>query len=118
MIGLGYDQQLADRVRRLLRPKRGVVERQMFGGLALMYRGRMVCGVVNDELMVRVGRQNYEEMLRLPSVRPMDFTGRPLRGFVFVRRQGVVEEDDLRSWIARGLTAARARPSLKKTKKG
>ncbi len=89
----------------------------MFGGLAIMCRGRMVCGVVNDELMVRVGRQNYEEMLRLPSVRPMDFTGQPLRGFVFVRREGLVGDDDLRTWIARGLTAARAGARLKKTTK-
>jgi len=56
----------------------------MFGGIAFMLNGNMCCGVTNDDLMVRVGADGLEDALDQPNARPMDFTGRPMKGFVFV----------------------------------
>ncbi len=106
--GLAYDQGLADRLQRALGATRGAVPRRMFGGLAILYNGRMACGIVDDDLMVRVDRADYEDLIKLPGVRPMDFTGRPLRGFVFVGRKAIADDRSLRAWVARGLASAKS----------
>jgi hypothetical protein len=77
---LAYDENLAARIRVALRGRAGIEERKMFGGVAFLLDGRMFCGVVKDALMVRVGRERHDEALQHPFVRPMDFTGRPMRG--------------------------------------
>ena len=82
----------------------------MFGGLAFLVNGNMAVGVVGDELMVRVGPDRYEEALRAPHARPMDFTKRPMRGFVFVGPAGFEEDEDLRHWIERGVRFAASLP--------
>lgn len=71
----------------------------MFGGLAFLRGGRMFCGIAKDELMVRVGPERYEESLRKPHVRPMDFTGRPLKGYVYVAEAGRRTDAALRAWV-------------------
>ncbi len=116
MITVVYEQRLADRVRRILRHEPDIAETEMFGGLAIMHRGRMVLGIVKDELMVRVGPENYSEALRHPHTRPMDFTGRPLRGFVFVASKGLGENDNLKAWIALGLSGVKPPPRLSRSK--
>lgn len=88
-----------------------VAERRMFGGLAFLLRGNMCCGVVGEELMVRVGRESYEAALYEPNVREMDFTGRPLRGFVYVAPDGLVSDGDLRAWVERGARYAESLPA-------
>ncbi|HVL87098.1 MAG TPA: TfoX/Sxy family protein [Candidatus Thermoplasmatota archaeon] len=97
-----YDPRLADRVRAALTGK-GAVERKMFGGLAFLVRGKMLVGVLGDDLVVRVGPEGYERALRLPHARPMDFTGRPLRGLVYVGSAGVRTQAGLRAWLARAV---------------
>ena len=82
------DDTVAGRVRRAMAKFPGVVERRMFGGLVFMLGGHMCCGVLGDELMVRVGREAYAAALARPHARPMDFTGRPLTGFVYVAPPG------------------------------
>ena len=99
---MAYDEQLGERVREVLKPFAGVSERKMFGGLAFLVHGNMCCGVVGDHLMVRVGGESYEAALHEPHVREMDFTGRPLRGFVYVAAEGLGSDGDLRAWVERG----------------
>jgi TfoX/Sxy family transcriptional regulator of competence genes len=107
---VAYDEVLAERVRDALALAAELAERKMFGGLAFMLRGNMCCGVVGDELVVRVGPQGHTDALAAPHVRPMDFTGRPMTGMVYVGRDGVAADGDLRGWVERGAAHARALP--------
>jgi len=106
-----YDEQLAARVRGLLARRKGLTERKMFGGIAFMLGGNMCCGVVKDELMVRVGAEQHDEALALPGARPMDFTGRPMKGMVFVRRAGYRDDKALAAWVKRGADYAASLPA-------
>jgi hypothetical protein len=124
---MAYDEALADRVRRVLGPDEAIEERKMFGGIAFMRGGKMFCGIVNDELMVRVGPDHYAESLKKPHVRPMDFTGTPMKGYVFVAPAGSKTDAAVRPWVELGdaFTAtvpakkkkARARPPSRPRKK-
>jgi len=78
--------------------------------MAFMLNGNMCVGVTNDDLMVRVGPDEHETLLALPHARPMDFTGRPMKGFVFVGLQGTQEEESLKEWVSRGVSFAGALP--------
>lgn len=95
-----YDQNLADRVRNLLVGKRGVTEKEMFGGLTFLLSGRMFCGIADDALMARIGPDRAEQALARKHVRPMDFTGRPMKGYVFVDATGLRTQESLASWVA------------------
>lgn len=106
-----YDEALADRVRSVLDSHPEVVERRMFGGLAFLLRGNLCCGVLGTELMVRVGPEGYDEALRQPHARPMDFTRRPVRGLVYVERSGIADDGDLRRWVDRGARYAGSLPA-------
>ncbi len=105
-----YDEKLADRVRRVIARRERVTERKMFGGLAFLLGGRMCCGVLNDELVVRVGPARYKEALAQPHARRMDFTGKPLTGFVYVAPPGFRGEQALFKWIGRGVEFASTLP--------
>ena len=105
-----YDEALAERVLDLLVDQQGLAERRMFGGLAFMLHGNMSVGVTGDELMVRVGADAYEQALTLPHAREMDFTGRAMRGFVFVEPAGLAGDDDLEAWVRRGVDFALSLP--------
>ena len=107
---MAYDEDLADRVRAVLPRGDTVTERQMFGGLAFMLGGHMFCGVVKDTLMVRLGPQSTARALEQPHVRPMDFTGRPMNGMVFVEPAGL-RGDALRRWVDAAACYARSLPS-------
>lgn len=108
---MAFDEKLAERVRKALARRLDVEERRMFGGLAFLVRGHMCCGVEGDRLMVRVGPEAYERCLALPHVREMDFTGRPLRGFVYVDPPGLAPQAKLNSWVARGVAFAASAPA-------
>ncbi len=81
---MAFDPVLADLVRVAIGENSSLVEKKMFGGIAFMLGGHMCCGIVKDQLMLRVAPQEYDAMLERPGVYPMEFTGRPMRGFVFV----------------------------------
>ena len=101
---MAYDENLADRVRATLGEMDvEPVERKMFGGLAFMVRGHMTVGVLGDDLMVRVGKDAYEDALAWAGARPMDFTGTPMTGMVYVGPEGTGDDGDLRGWVQRGL---------------
>ncbi len=101
---MAYDEELADRIRDVLADRAdGVREQKMFGGLAFMVDGHMTVGVVKDELMARVGRAGEDDALAQPHARLMDFTGRPMTGFVLVAALGVASEGDVKAWVDRSL---------------
>ncbi|MEO6325678.1 MAG: TfoX/Sxy family protein [Thermoanaerobaculia bacterium] len=107
---MAYGEGLAERIRRTLQVRDAVVERKMFGGIAFMVAGSMACGVVGRDLMVRVGPERYDRALERPHVRPMDFTGRPLRGMVYVGSEGLVTESSLASWVDAAVEFALSAP--------
>ncbi len=96
---MAYDPGLAQRVREILSDREGISERRMFGGLAFMLHGHMFAGISGTDLMARVGAERHQDALALPHVRPMDFTGRPMKGYVFVSADGVAEDHDLQAWV-------------------
>lgn len=114
-----YDRDLADRVRAVLPDGAPADERPMFGGLTFMLGGHMLCGVVKDTLMVRLGPDGADRALGQPHVRPMDFTGRPMKGMVFIDPAGL-HGQALRQWVdaavgyVRGLPPKQAAPSRKR----
>ena len=110
---MAYDEKLAERVRTALLHRPEVIEKKMFGGLAFLLNGKMFCGIVNDDLVVRVGPDRYEEVLAKPHVRPMDFTGRPMRGYVFVAPAGRKTDKLLEQWINQGVELVSMLPSTK-----
>ena len=87
---MAFDPDLAQRLRAVLAAAgQAPAEKKMFGGLAFMLGGHMFCGVVNDTLMLRLGPDGADHALDRPHVRPMDFTGRPMKGMVFVEPGGL-----------------------------
>ena len=107
---MSYDDKLAQRVRDLLAEQPGIREQKMFGGLCYLLNGNMAVGVQTDRLMVRVGPQGADDALAQPHARPMDFTGRPMNGFVWVDAPGIGDKRRLRRWIQRGLDFAGSLP--------
>lgn len=105
-----YDPITAQRIREVLGSRTDVVEKKMFGGIAFMVSGHMCCGVVGHEMMARVGPEQYEAALARPGAREMDFTHRPMRGFVFVAPEGIDLEADLENWVALCETYVRSLP--------
>ncbi len=100
---MAYDEGLAERIRQLLGSTRNIAERKMFGGLAFMCNGHMFVGVLGETLMARVGPERYAQALAQPQVRKMDFTGRPMKGYVFVDPPGLARDADLAEWVKRCL---------------
>ena len=96
---MAYDTGLADRIRLVVRGRKGVGEREMFGGVAFLLDGKMFIGIVKNDLMVRVGLDRHEEALAMAHVRPMDFAGRPMRGYVYVAPAGCRDARALAAWI-------------------
>ncbi len=107
---MAYDDRLAERVRIALSEHGDFEERKMFGGLAFLLGGHMCCGVVGDELMLRVGPDRYQDVLSRPHVREMDFTGRPLTGMVYVGKPGLQRAASLRGWIGAAAAFVRELP--------
>ena len=105
-----FDPMLAARVEKILQGENGVTSRKMFGGFCFMIHGNMCCGIEKDRLILRVGTDLYESLLENEYVRPFDFTGKPLKGIVYVIPRGIQRDDDLRSWIDRALDFVRTLP--------
>ncbi len=96
-----YDEELAGRVRDQLDARPDLVERKMFGGIAFMLGGNMACGVLGDELIARLPAEEGEAALAQPGVRPFDFTGRAMKGFVVVSSSLLETDDELDAWVVR-----------------
>jgi TfoX/Sxy family transcriptional regulator of competence genes len=107
---MAYDEGVAERVRKVLRRRKDVTERKMFGGLAFLLNGNMCCGVVGKDLCLRLGNDGAAEALKERHTREMDFTGKPLRSMVYVRPAGIKADDDLKSWVKRAVTFTKSLP--------
>jgi TfoX/Sxy family transcriptional regulator of competence genes len=99
---MAYDDALAQRIRTALRDRDGLSERKMFGGLCLMLHGNMFAGVIKDELMLRVG-DKAGDLLTRPGTRPMDFTGKPMKGYVYVASSAFQTDSSLSDWLGQAL---------------
>jgi hypothetical protein len=97
-----YDEALADRIRRAIGLRPDVIEKKMFGDLAFLRNGKMFCGIAKDNLMVRVGPERYQQSLAKAHVRPMDCTGRPMNGYVFVGASGCRTDKAVKAWVDLG----------------
>lgn len=110
MFAMAYDEKLADRVRDLIATRPGYDEKKMFGGLCFLINGNMSAGVVKDELMLRVGEARFAKVLARKHARPMDFTGRPMKGMVYVGVEGLKSKRQLESWLRPALEFAEELP--------
>lgn len=106
---MAIDEQLAEEMRAALGRRAGIVEKRMFGGLAWMRHGNMLCGLLRRDYIFRVGAEQEADALARPGARPMDITGRAMRGFVMVEG-GAAIEDGLEAWIARAQRFAATLP--------
>ena len=111
---MAYDAVLAQRIAVLLKRKKQLVQKQMFGGLCFLVNGKMCCGIIGNKLVARVGPERYESALTQPYVKSMDFTGRPLKGFLYVLPRGVQDPAALKVWIDRSFQYAESLPSKRK----
>ena len=107
---MAFDAGLAERVREALGRETAFGERRMFGGLCILVEGNMCAGIIGESLMVRVGPMAYADALEQPHCRVMDFTGKPLKGLVYVDPRGFAEDADLEAWLGRGLAFVRTLP--------
>lgn len=94
-----YNEQLAHRLREALIDIPEIEEKFMFGGICFMVNGKMCMGVVKDELMCRIDPLKEEDVLEKTGCRPMDFTGRPMKGYVFVDETGLRNKRELAFWV-------------------
>ena len=115
---MAYDEGLAERIRDLLVDEPGLTEKRMFGGLAFLLKGRMCVGIVKDDLMVRVGPDAYEHLVKQPHARKMDFTGKPMKGFLYVAPAGFESDGDLRRWVGHGVAYASGLPGKTAASRG
>lgn len=115
---MAYDEFLAERIRRVFKDKGvEVEEKKMMGGICYLVDDKMCAGIIKDSLMARIGPERYDEAMKIKGCKPMDFTGRPMKGFVYVEADGIDMENDLAEWIQRCLDYNPIAKSSKKKKK-
>lgn len=112
---MAYDEFLADRLRQALKMQHtSFEEKKMMGGLCFMVDDKMCVGIVKNELMARIDPEDEADALSELGARPMDFTGRPMKGYVFVSPEGIESDEDLDRWVERCLSF---NPKAKSSKK-
>ena len=114
---MAYDEALADRIRDVLAAHSDLSEKKMFGGIAFMLAGNMCCGVIGEDLMVRLGPDEGPKALGEEGVRPMDFTGRPIKTAVYVSPEVTADDARLAGWVEAGAAYASSLPPKKAKRK-
>jgi TfoX/Sxy family transcriptional regulator of competence genes len=107
---VAYDEALADRIREVLSARSDVSERNMFGGVVFMVAGNMACGVLGEDLIVRLGEEEGKKALAEDGVRPFDFTGRPMKTTVYVSPERTADDTGLTEWVEAGADYAASLP--------
>lgn len=107
---MAYDKGLAQRVREILEEEPGFDEKKMFGGMCFLLFGNMVCGIIKDDLIVRVGADRYAEALMIPHTRKFDLTGKPLKGWVMVLAAALDSDEELSEWVQKAVSFVRTLP--------
>ncbi len=114
---VAYNEDLAERVRVVLAHRSDVEEKKMFGGLSFMVAGQMCCGVLKNDLIVRIEPAEFDTLVAPPLVRPFDFTGRPMQNMVYVDHSALADTEVLRAWVRRGTDYVAAHPAATKRRK-
>ena len=96
---VAYNEELAGRVRAAFADRTDVEEKKMFGGLSFMVAGQMCCGVLKNDLVVRIEPAEFDTLVAQPLVRPFDFSGRLMQGMVYVENSGLADPEVLRTWV-------------------
>ena len=107
---MAYDEGLAQRVREILENRLGYEEKKMFGGIGYLFFGNMACGVIREDLIIRVGAEKYTESLLKPDVELFDMTGRAMTGWVLVKKPGYHKGSSFKDWIEQGVTYSLSLP--------
>ena len=97
---MAYNEDLVNKIREMLINQPDVEEKKMMGGLTFMVDGKMCIGVVGDEMMCRISPDKHDESVEKTGCREMDFTGKPMRGYVFVNEDGMKTQADFMQWIS------------------
>ena len=115
---MAYDEKFADRVRAMIaETETRVTEKKMFGGLCFMVNDKMCIGVEKDRMMVRLDPEKYDAVMEKAGCMPMDFTGKVMKGFVFVNEAVLTTKKQLEYWVKLALEYnALAKSSRKKAK--
>ena len=108
---MAYNIELAERLRIALEPLPGLTEKKMFGGIAYLLNGNMLCGVLNDDLILRLGKDGYQAAMSQEHTRPFDITGRPMSGWLMVDLSGCEDDVRLNAWIDQALTFVNTLPA-------
>ena len=105
------DEALIERIRAILKHRNGYSEKKMFGGVAFMIGGNMCCGPWGDSLIVRLSKDDHEETQTEPHVRPMDITGKVMRGWALIEPAGIETDGQLKAWVRRAVKFAASLPA-------
>lgn len=112
---MAYSDDLAQRVRAALALVEGIDERDMFGGVEFLHHGNVICGVIADDLVVRVGPDAFAEAVARPGAREMTFTGRPMSDMVMVDADAISDFRSLNAWVKQSLALGRTLPPKNST---
>lgn len=116
---MAHNVELEKRIKKILKAKKKIEIKNMFGGICFMHNGNMLCGIDKNRLMVRVGPEQYESVLKMKYAKVMDITGKPMKGFIFVSEDGLKSDSNLKKWIQLGLNfTGHLPPKKSKTKNG
>ena len=107
---MAYNEELAERMRAKLKTARGVVKKKMFGGVGFLVNGNMACGIIKDDLIVRLSEEEFIKALKRKNVRVFDYSGRPMTGWIYVSAEGYKSDKALEGWIDKGVTFAKSLP--------
>ncbi len=120
---MAYSTHLAERIRAVLKRQPGITEKKMFGSVCFLLHGNMLVAIWVDGLVARLGPEVGVAALAQPHVRPMDLTGRPMKGWVIISPAGIAADSDLQSWIqlamefVKGLDRKGTRSTIHRTRK-
>ena len=107
---MAYNEELAARMLAKLKSSRGVTEKKMFGGVGFLVNGNMACGIIKDDLIVRLSEEEFIKALKRKNVRVFDYSGRPMTGWIYVSAEGYKSDKALEGWIDKGVTFAKSLP--------
>ena len=111
---VAYDEELVERIRTCLAEQEGISVKMMFGGVVFLVHGNMAIGVNRSDLMIRIGKELYEKVLVMDGIREMDFTGKPLKGFVYVDETATSSDRDLEKWVMLAVDFSASLPKKEK----
>lgn len=114
---MAYDKKLHERIREVVFGMPGLSERKLFGGICFSVNGYMACGVQKKDLVIRVGPQHHDHALSRKHTRPMDFTGKPMTGYIYVSEAGYKRKADLERWVSQGIEFVQTLPPKMPKKK-